>query len=297
MVARPDRRPACVVLGLPAPGQPVAGGARRRRAVAAGRRAPGRRRARPDRGRSTRSPTAPTSSRRPTGGASRATSATQAGWSSSTPAPPACWTPDHRSMLDDERDGVARRASCRAAFDHLLIGTSLPFLLAPGLHHLEALNEALRRGRVGQAAPRGSARSCGRPSTWSTGRRSRTASATWPAMVLEVADGGRGQGPARRSRSSPATCTTPTSPRSPERPATPAAADRAGRLLADPQPAAAGHAHGHRLHVLRRRRPGRPLRVAAGAAAKVPDPPLEWRLAKGPGSTTTSPSSRFPAMG
>ena len=31
----------------------------------------------------------------------------------------------------------------RGDVDHLLIGTSLPFLLAPGLHHLEAFNEAV----------------------------------------------------------------------------------------------------------------------------------------------------------
>jgi hypothetical protein len=34
-------------------------------------------------------------------------------------------------------------------FDHLLLGTSLPFLLAPGLHHLEAWNEAVCGGAWG----------------------------------------------------------------------------------------------------------------------------------------------------
>ena len=50
VVARPHRRRAGVVLGLPAPRQPLARGAARRRDLAPGRRARGRRRARPDRG-------------------------------------------------------------------------------------------------------------------------------------------------------------------------------------------------------------------------------------------------------
>ena len=37
-------------------------------------------------------------------------------------------------------------------FDHLLFGTSLPFLLAHGLHHLEAWNEAVCRGAWGGTA-------------------------------------------------------------------------------------------------------------------------------------------------
>jgi hypothetical protein len=39
-------------------------------------------------------------------------------------------------------------------FDHLLLGTSLPFLLAPGMHHLEAWNEAVCRGVWGRSAAR-----------------------------------------------------------------------------------------------------------------------------------------------
>ncbi|QIG43236.1 alkaline phosphatase family protein [Nocardioides anomalus] len=56
--------------------------------------------------------------------------------------------PDRRSMLDpgevawlDER--------LRGDVDHLLIGTSLPVLLAPALHHAEALSEALAQKRFG----------------------------------------------------------------------------------------------------------------------------------------------------
>ena len=38
--------------------------------------------------------------------------------------------------------------------DHLLVGTSLPFLLSPGLHHLEAWNEAVAGGAWGRSAAR-----------------------------------------------------------------------------------------------------------------------------------------------
>ena len=56
---------------------------------------------------------------------------------------------DQRSMLDaEEWAWVEDKAS--GDFDHLLIGTSLPFLLSPGLHHLEAWNEAVCRGAWGR---------------------------------------------------------------------------------------------------------------------------------------------------
>jgi hypothetical protein len=40
----------------------------------------------------------------------------------------------------------------QGAFDHLLIGTSLPLLLAPALHYLEAWNEAVCNGAWGKPA-------------------------------------------------------------------------------------------------------------------------------------------------
>jgi PhoD-like phosphatase len=59
----------------------------------------------------------------------------------------------HRSMLDDEEWAwVEEKAT--GDFDHLLFGSSLPFLLAPGLHHLEAWNEAVCAGAWGRPAAR-----------------------------------------------------------------------------------------------------------------------------------------------
>ena len=58
---------------------------------------------------------------------------------------------EHRSMVDDEEwTWIEDKAT--GDFDHLLFGTSLPFLLAPGLHHLEAWNEAVCRGAWGRTA-------------------------------------------------------------------------------------------------------------------------------------------------
>jgi hypothetical protein len=61
--------------------------------------------------------------------------------------------PDRRSILDEEEmawlDG-----QLRGDVEHLLVGTSLPFLLAPGLHHVEAFSEALAEGAWGRRAAR-----------------------------------------------------------------------------------------------------------------------------------------------
>jgi hypothetical protein len=57
--------------------------------------------------------------------------------------------PGERSILDDpEMEWLDDQM--RGGFRHLLVGTSLPFLLSPGLHHLEAWNEALVDGAWGR---------------------------------------------------------------------------------------------------------------------------------------------------
>ncbi len=56
-----------------------------------------------------------------------------------------------RQMLSDgEWDWVHEQL--QGSYDHLLIGTSLPYLLAPGMHHLEAWNEAVCDGAWGARA-------------------------------------------------------------------------------------------------------------------------------------------------
>lgn len=59
-------------------------------------------------------------------------------------------TPDNRSMLDDNETAwldATLRGGCR----HLFIGTSLPFLLPPGLHDFEAINEVMAQRGWGRA--------------------------------------------------------------------------------------------------------------------------------------------------
>ena len=54
-----------------------------------------------------------------------------------------------RSMVDDEEWAwIEDRAN--GDFDHILLGTSLPVLLGPGMHHLQAWNEAVCRGAWGE---------------------------------------------------------------------------------------------------------------------------------------------------
>jgi PhoD-like phosphatase len=56
----------------------------------------------------------------------------------------------NRSMLDDhEWDWVAEHL--RGDFDHLLVATSLPWLLGPGMHYVEAWSEAVAGGAWGPA--------------------------------------------------------------------------------------------------------------------------------------------------
>ena len=59
--------------------------------------------------------------------------------------------PGQRSMVDaGEWRWITEHAT--GGFDHLLIGTSLPLLLAPGMHDLEAWNEAVCDGAWGRRA-------------------------------------------------------------------------------------------------------------------------------------------------
>jgi hypothetical protein len=64
-------------------------------------------------------------------------------------------TEERRSMFDDEVwSWIVEHAS--GDFDHLLLATTVPFLLSPGFHHLEAWNERLCDGAWGGAVARGS---------------------------------------------------------------------------------------------------------------------------------------------
>ena len=101
--------------------------------------------------------------------------------------------PQHRSMLDpDEMRWLDEQLS--GDVEHLLIGTSLPFLLPPGLHDLEAIDEALAMGKHGRLVAQGAEKA-----------RQSIDLEHWAAfndgfvevfeMVMEVARGERGRAP------------------------------------------------------------------------------------------------------
>jgi len=61
--------------------------------------------------------------------------------------------PGRRSMVDDDEwQWITEHAT--GGFEHLLIGTSLPLVMAPALHYLEAWNEAVCDGAWGGLAAR-----------------------------------------------------------------------------------------------------------------------------------------------
>ncbi|MET1154503.1 alkaline phosphatase D family protein [Arthrobacter sp.] len=101
--------------------------------------------------------------------------------------------PKRRSLLDQDEmawlDG-----QLQGGFKHLLIGTSLPFLLPQGLHHIESWNEALSEGAWGKfpAAIGEQLRQAVDLEHWAAFQDSFRKVA---GIVQEVADGGRGQAP------------------------------------------------------------------------------------------------------
>jgi hypothetical protein len=101
--------------------------------------------------------------------------------------------PSERALLDrhemDWLDGALH-----GEFRHLLIGTSLPFLLPPGLHHVESWNEAVSHGKWGRAAGwfGEKLRQALDLEHWAAFQRSFQEVAE---MVQQVADGRRGPAP------------------------------------------------------------------------------------------------------
>ena len=80
-------------------------------------------------------------------------------------------------------------------YDHLVIGTSLPLIMAPGLHYLEAWNEAVCDGAWGRLASRlaEKIRQGADLEHWPAFRDSFEAMC---ALLREVGAGGRGHAPA-----------------------------------------------------------------------------------------------------
>jgi hypothetical protein len=102
--------------------------------------------------------------------------------------------PERRDMLD-EREWAWLEEQITGDVEHLLIGTSLPFLLAPGMHHLEAWNEAVCSGAWGSLPARAAERMRQALDLehWAAFHRSFTRLAN---LLAEVASGRRGAAPA-----------------------------------------------------------------------------------------------------
>ena len=185
--------------------------------------------------------------------------------------------PDHRSMLDEDEMAWLDE-QLRGDVRHLFIGTSLPFLLPPGLHDFEAMDEQVAQHAYGRTLGRAGER-----------LRRLIDLEHWAAfnegfeqvfeMVMSVARGERGRAPemitflsgdvhnsylaevvdaqqyGARSRIVQAVC-------SPMRNPMPGAIRAFMSLFA--------------------RGLVRPMRAIAGRSSKVPDPRYPWKVTRGP---------------
>ncbi len=60
--------------------------------------------------------------------------------------------PERRAMVDDTEWAWVREKALSADTEHVLLGSSLPFLMLPGLHNIEQWNEAVAQGAWGRRA-------------------------------------------------------------------------------------------------------------------------------------------------
>jgi hypothetical protein len=101
--------------------------------------------------------------------------------------------PDRRDLLDDTETSWLDQ-QMRGDVKHLLIGTSLPFLLPPGLHYLEAWSEAVGQGAWGKRAAKAGER-LRRTVDLEHWAAFQDAFQAVAKMAVEVADGKRGKAP------------------------------------------------------------------------------------------------------
>ena len=190
--------------------------------------------------------------------------------------------PEKRALLDDaELAWLDDRL--RGDTDHLLIGTSLPFLLAPGLHYVEAFSEALAGGAWGDRFA-------------SAGERLRRAVDLehWAAfeesfaqvseMVLDVARGQRGRAPGTVTFLSGDVHHSYVSEATPSKRAPGGRRPTASRIIqAVCSPIRNPLSPRWRfVTALSAYGVARPIGHLAARSAKVPTAPLHWKLVKGP---------------
>ena len=186
--------------------------------------------------------------------------------------------PDRRSMLDpDEMAWLDEQLT--GDVEHLFIGTSLPFLLPPGLHDFEAIDEVLAQGAHGRlvAAAAERARQSIDLEHWAAFNEG---FAEVFDMVMDVARGNRGRAPSTVLFLS---------------------GDVHNSYVAEVTDAAARHGAQSRIvqavcspirnpmpRVIRvmmsafARSLVRPMHVIAARSRRVPDPPYPWLVTDGP---------------
>ena len=101
--------------------------------------------------------------------------------------------PDRRSLLDDVETAWLD-GQMRGGFRHLLVATSLPFMLPMGLHHVEAWDEAVSEGAWGKRAARAGEK-LRRALDLEHWGAFQTSFQKMAAMAADVADGKRGPAP------------------------------------------------------------------------------------------------------
>ena len=186
--------------------------------------------------------------------------------------------PESRALLDPD-EAAWLDEQLRGDVDHLLVGTSLPFLLASGLHHLEAFSEALAKGAWGERGGR-----------WGERLRQLVDLEHWGAFqssfqsvagqAMEVASGKRGRAPSTVTFLSGDVHHSYVSE---ARPADPHVALRSTMLQAVCSPIRNPLSRNMRFAtaVLSYGVAG-PVGRLASRSTRVPDAPLTWRYAEGP---------------
>ncbi|MFC7597291.1 alkaline phosphatase D family protein [Terrabacter sp. GCM10028922] len=189
--------------------------------------------------------------------------------------------PERRSMLDpDEMSWLDEQLA--GDVEHLLIGTSLPFLLPPGLHDLEAIDEVLATGVHGRLVAHGAEKV-----------RRTVDLEHWAAfnggfaevfeMVMEVARGERGGAPANVVFLSGDVHNSYVAEVVEVVDARPHVGARSRVLQAVCSPIRNPMPRGLRVMMsLFARGLVRPMCAIAGRSKRVPDPAYPWRVTDGP---------------
>ncbi|WP_141579403.1 alkaline phosphatase D family protein [Actinomadura sp. WMMA1423] len=183
-------------------------------------------------------------------------------------------TADRRGMLDDDEfdwlDG-----QCQGGMDHLLIASSLPYLLPMAIHHAESWNEALAGGAWGKraAALGEKIRQAADLEHWAAFESSFRKVA---AGVVAVGRGERGPAPASISFLSGDIHYSYLA-----RITRPATQSKITQVVCSPlrNPLEGKFRWANRI--AHSRAAGRPFRALA-RSAKVPAPPIRWRMTDGP---------------